>query len=158
MFTKILKAFLKLRTKWLVALTVVTVVMIMSGTIAIAFVDASIIPVLILLIVISVIIVGYSFSAWLLISLGKEYKQTLERLKTEFSNEEFTQVIFNPANSNSRNIQRCLLIFEDFNVTHYAKIGDDGNIIIVARDANGKPGRPVTTDPAHFDRNYKILK
>lgn len=86
-----------------------------------------------------------------------EQRQVINKLKEKMSNEEFVQVLFEPANSDdSRNIQRCLQIFKDFKVTHYAKIDDDDKIIVIAKDANGKAGMPVTMDAARFDRNYKI--
>lgn len=84
-------------------------------------------------------------------------KQILESLKERLSYEEFVQVCFQPYNLKSKNIQRCLKIFDDFQITHFAKIDDvDDSIIVIAKDANGKSSTPVRMDAMLFDRDYTI--
>lgn len=84
-----------------------------------------------------------------------EERKALARLKTELSYEDFTEVLFEPYNLESKNIQRCLKIFEDFQITHFAKIGSDDSIIVIAKDANGKSSTPVEMEAIRFNRSYK---
>ena len=84
-----------------------------------------------------------------------EEKRVLAMLKTELSYEDFTEVIFEPYNWESKNIQRCLKIFEDFQITHFEKIGSDDSIIVIAKDANGKSSTPVEMEAIRFNRSYK---
>ena len=88
----------------------------------------------------------------------EDAKALFNEIKLVLSNEEFTQVLFKPENDYYNNIQRCLQIFDDFNVTHYAKIGNDNSVIVISKDANGNPSTPVTMDAAGFNRDYKVLK
>lgn len=86
-----------------------------------------------------------------------EQKAALERLKAELSYDYFKEVCFMPKNSNSLNIQRCMEIFEDFGMTHFARLcGDD--VIVIAKDANGHESIPNTMTPQFFEANYKVLQ
>lgn len=88
----------------------------------------------------------------------KEQEETFERLKAELSYSDFTKVYFEPINSSSRNIQRCLRIQKNLKLTDFAKISNDNNIIVIAKDADGRECDRETMDVERFDRNYKVLK
>lgn len=86
-----------------------------------------------------------------------EQKAALERLKAELSYDDFKEVRFIPKNSDSLNIQRCMEIFEDFEVTHFARLCGDDNVIVIAKDASGRDSIPNTMTPQFFEANYKVL-
>lgn len=86
-----------------------------------------------------------------------EQKAALERLKSELSYDDFKEVRFIPKNSDSLNIQRCMEIFEDFEVTHFARLCGDDNVIVIAKDASGRDSIPNTMTPQFFEANYKVL-
>lgn len=95
-----------------------------------------------------------------------ESQQELEKVKAQLSHEEFTRVQFVPVvhvngtitSYEIANLTRCLQVFEDFKVTHLAKIDNNDNIIVIAKDAAGNLSRPETMDPLFFSENYKVLK
>ena len=86
-----------------------------------------------------------------------EQKAALERLKAELSYDDFKEVRFIPKNFDSLNIQRCMEIFEDFEVTHFARLCGDDNVIVIAKDASGRDSIPNTMTPQFFEANYKVL-
>lgn len=165
MFKKMVKAFSKLTVKQLLALgatSIILVMLLLTWSVVAnepnVFAQVAAVLGVILLAIVAVISLTNMFVTLDSNKCEAERKQALETLKGQLSYDEFTKVKFKPINSNSRNIQRCLEIFDDFKVTHFAKINDDGDVIVVAKDANGESGRPNTMTPQFFDANYKVLK
>lgn len=164
MFKKMVEAFSKLTVKQLLALGATFIILAMfliwgvAANASNVFAEVAAILIAILLVIVAAISLASMAVTLESNKTEAKQKQVLETLKGQLSYDEFTEVNFEPINSNSRNIQRCLEIFDDFKVTHFAKINDDGNIIVIAKDANGESSRPNTMTPQFFDANYKILK
>lgn len=171
MLTRIIKSLSKESIKRLCAIMIISFALLML--IAIAYLSNFIsLIVALLLTVLFAMILAISFLALILAKTQNDWKvevqQELEKLKEELSDEEFTEVQFVPDLTKftggtryayeDRNLVRCLRIFEDFRVTHFAKIGDNDNIIVIAKDAAGNPSMPEIMNPRFFNANYKVLK
>lgn len=94
-------------------------------------------------------------------------EKLLSEIKEFLCVEEFREVEFSPNITEhngiviwkDENLARCLRIEKGLKVRHFAKIKDDGCIIVIARDANGETiGIPDAYTPSFFNDNYKVLK
>ncbi len=161
MFKKIGEVFFKLTVKQLIAVIITSVIIIILELLC-WFFDIINADVTLLLATPFACVIGVSvIKVQLIIDTNKvetEQKIVLERLKTELSAEEFTEIQFEPKDAYSQNIKRCLHIFNDLKVTHFAKIDNYDNIIVIAKDSNGNPSTPEIMNPLFFSENYKVLK
>lgn len=164
MFKKMVIAFLKLTVRQLSALGATSIILAMLLIWSVVanesnvFVQVAAVLVVILLAIVAVISLINMFVTLDSNKIEAERKQALETLKGQLSYDEFTNVLFEPKNISSRNIRRCLHVYKDLEVRHFARIDDDDNIIVIAKDANGKESRPEKYDAVFFDANYKVRK
>lgn len=164
MFKKIFEKLEKMTTRKLLTIVIPTGIALL-----ILFFSAIITQKMILIVFLAILACPFWFCAAQLITNKRiEYgeakeERLLNEIKLALSEEEYREVEFKPDTAQDNwtveNLNRCLRIVKCLKVKHFAKIADDGCIIVIARDANGETiGIPDAYTPKFFNNNYKVLK